>query len=145
MARTGYLLIAQKDLASYKENGIESYQEAIGFLDFLRELEGDDVPFKKFSEIRLEGLEEVLFAAVPDEERLALDIKNRLKSAAADLESRLISVQVIFKEKLIPGDMIWAEYRGRRLPIGFIFGSPHRETDGKGNVFFSTNFNLSSG
>ena len=145
MARTGYLLIAQRDLASYKEDGIEPYQEAIGFLDFLRELEGDDVPFKKFSEIRLEGLEEVLFAAVPGEERLALDIKNRLKAAAADLESRLVSVQIIFKEKLIPGDMIWAEYRGRRLPVGFIFGSPHRETDAKGNVFFSTNFNLSSG
>ena len=145
MARTGYLLIAQRDLASYKENGIEPYQEAIGFLDFLRELEGDEIPFKKFSEIRLEGLEEVLFASVPDEETLALDIKNRLKTAAADLESRLISVQIIFKEKLIPGDMIWAEYRGRRLPVGFIFGSPHRETDGRGNVFFSTNFNLSSG
>jgi len=145
LARTGYLLIAQRDLASYKEDGIEPHQEAIGFLDFLRELEGDEIPFKKFSEIRLEGLEEVLFAAVPDEERLALDIKNRLKAAAADLESRLLSVQIIFKEKLIPGDMIWAEYRGRRLPVGFIFGSPHRETDGKGNVFFSTNFNLSSG
>jgi hypothetical protein len=145
LARKGYLLIAQKDLASYKENGIEPYQEAIGFLDFLRELEGDEIPFKKFSEIRLEGLEEVLFAAVPDEERFALDIKNRLKAAAADLESRLIGVQIIFKEKLIPGDMIWAEYRGRRLPVGFIFGSPHRETDGKGNVFFSSNFNLSSG
>jgi hypothetical protein len=145
LARTGYLLIAQRDLASYKENGIEPYQEAIGFLDFLRELESDEIPFKKFSEIRLEGLEEVLFAAAPDEEALALDIKNRLKSAASDLESRLISIQIIFKEKLIPGDMIWAEYRGRRLPIGFIFGSPHRETDGKGNVFFSTNFNLSSG
>lgn len=145
MARTGYLLIAQRELAPYKENGIEPYQEVIGFLDFLRELGGGEIPFKKFSEIRLEGLEEVLFAAAPDEETLALDIKNRLKAAAADLESRLISVQIIFKEKLIPGDMIWAEYRGRRLPIGFIFGSPHRETDGRGNVYFSTNFNLSSG
>ena len=75
MARTGYLLIAQRDLVSYKENGIEPYQEAIGFLDFLRELEGDEIPFKKFSEIRLEGLEEVLFAAVPDEETLAWILK----------------------------------------------------------------------
>jgi hypothetical protein len=145
LARTGYLLIAQRDLAPYKDNGIEPYREAIGFLDFLRELEGDDFPFKKFSEIRLEGLEEALFAAVPNEETLALDIKNRLKAAAADLESRLISIQIVFKERLIPGDMIWAEYRGRRLPIGFIFGSPHRETDIKRNAFFSTNFNLSSG
>ncbi len=145
MARTGYLLIAQRDLAIYKENGIEPYQEVMGFLDFLRELEGEEIPFKKFSEIRLEGLEEVLFAAAPEDEKLALDIKNRLKSGASALESKLMSVQIIFKEKLIPGDVIWAEYRGRRLPIGFIFGSPHRETDAKGNVFFSTNFNLSSG
>jgi hypothetical protein len=145
MRKTGYLLITQKDLAPFKEDGFEPYEETMGFLDFLRELGADEIPFKKFSELRLEGLDEVLFAAVPDEGELALDILTRLKRMAAELERKLISVQVIFKEKLIAGDTLWAEYRGRRLPIGTIFGSPHRQTDASGNSFFVANFNLSSG
>jgi hypothetical protein len=145
MRKTGYLLITQKDLAPFKEDGFEPHEETMGFLDFLRELEADEIPFKKFLELRLEGLDEVLFAAIPDEEELALDILGRLKRVAAELERKLISVQVIFKEKLIAGDRLWAEYRGRRLPIGTIFGSPHRQTDANGNSFFVANFNLSSG
>ena len=145
MRKTGYLLITRKDLAPFKEDGFEPHEETMGFLDFLRELEADEIPFKKFSELRLEGLDEVLFAAIPDEEELALDILSRLKRVAAELERKLISVQVIFKEKLIAGDRLWAEYRGRRLPIGLIFGSPHRQTDARENPFFVANFNLSSG
>jgi len=141
----GYQLVETKNLAPGKANGIVSHDQKIGFLDFLREIQEDPLPFKKFFQVQVSGLEEVLFAARDYRGDLALRIHQILRSAASDLERRLIEVQVVFQGKLVRGDDLWVVYRNQRLPVGHIFGSPIRQTDSRGNPFFRTNFNLTNG
>jgi hypothetical protein len=90
----------------------------------------------------LVGLEEVLFAAQPDDAELALDFHRRLRRAAPELDRRLISIQVVFQGTLVRGDTLWVEYRSHKLPIANIFGSPPPQTDARGNRFYHSNFNL---
>jgi len=139
---TGYQLVERTMLAPEKANGIPALPNEMGILDFLRELEADEFPFPRLYQVQIVGLEEVLYAARPDDMVMALEIKRRLQSAATDLQGRLLSVQVVYQEKLMSGDTLWAEYRGHRLPIGHIFGSPLRETDAHGNRFFRAGFAL---
>jgi hypothetical protein len=73
---------------------------------------------------------------------LALAIKRRLWATASDLQGRLLSIQIVFHGTLIRGDTLWVEYRGQRLPIGYIFGSPPPETDAHNNRFFRAAFAL---
>jgi len=73
----GYVIVERSTLNLSRESGIIAHAEEIGFLDFLRELAGEDVPFPKFTELRLVGLEEVLFAARPNDAELALDFHRR--------------------------------------------------------------------
>lgn len=141
----GYILVEQSELAPPKANGIPANPQILGFLDFLRELAADDCPFPKLAEIRVVGLEEVLYAARPGDAALALEIHRRLTSAAPDLERRVMSVQVVFKGKLMRGDTLWVDYRRNRFPIGHIFGSLPRQSDARGNIFYRTNFNLTNG
>lgn len=138
----GYQLLENSSLATARRNGIPPHAQAIGLLDFLRDLEEDEFPFARFAELRVVGLEEVLYAARPEDEVLALEIHRRLRAAAQDLEARLLSVQVVFSGKLIRGDTLWSDYRSHRLPVGHVFGSPPPETDAHGNRFYRTNFNL---
>jgi hypothetical protein len=138
----GYTLLEQKVLARATTDGIGPHGEAIGLLDFLRELASDPFPLPKYAEIRVEGLEEVLHAARPNEAEIAHDIRRRLRQAAPDLERHLVSVQVVFRGDLVRGDSLWSEFGGARLPIGHIFGSPPPQTDARGNRFFRANFNL---
>jgi len=141
----GYQLVDRYSHALFREGGITPHGNPIGLLDFLRELAADELPFARFQELRVMGLEDVLIAAMPVERELALDIRHRLRAAASELERRLVSVQVVFKGKLKRGEEMWSEYRDRRLPVGVIFGSPPPNTDGRGNNYYSANFNLTSG
>jgi hypothetical protein len=138
----GYVIVERSVLNLSRESGIVAHAEEIGFLDFLRELAGEEVPFPKFAELRLVGLEEVLFAARPNDAELALDFHRRLRQAAPELERRLISIQVVFQGTLVRGDTLWVEYRGQKLPVANIFGSPPPQADARGNRFYHSNFNL---
>lgn len=138
----GYVIVERDTLSLSRETGIPAHAEALGFLDFLRELGADEMPFPKFTELRLVGLEEVLFAARPDDAELALDFHRRLRRAAPELERRLISIQVVFQGTLVRGDTLWVEYRGHKLPVANIFGSPPPQTDPRGHRFYHSNFNL---
>lgn len=129
-------------LAPTKPDGIAPFPEELGFLDFVREVAADPLPLPRYAEIRVVGLEEVLFAARPDEVALAAEIHRRLRQAAAELEHRLLSIQVLFRGSLVRGDSLWSEFRSHRLPVGHIFGSPPPYTDSRGNRFFPVNFNL---
>jgi len=141
---TGYQLLEHAVLAPRNPTGVTPHPEQIGFLDFLRELAGEPFPLARYAEIRVVGLEEVLFAARPEETALALEIHRRLRQAAPELERRLLSVQVVFRGTLVRGDTLWSEFSGSRLPIDRIFGSPPPENDGRGNRFFRANFNLTN-
>jgi hypothetical protein len=138
----GYLLVERADLSSSRERGMTAHAEELGILDFLREVSADGISFPKFAELRLVGLEEVLFAARPEDGEMAFDIHRRLRRAAPELERRLISIQVVFLGSLVRGDTLWVEYRGQKLPIANIFGSPPPQTDARGNRFYHSNFNL---
>ncbi len=141
----GYQLIEIVNLRTAKQRGIVPYENDIGLLDFLRELRQDSFPFPKFHRLQVRGLEDVLFAARPHHEEMALKIRGILRRGAQDLERRLIEIQFIFQGKLIKGDTLWVEYRNARLPIGHIFGLPMRQSDSNDNPFYKTNFHLSNG
>lgn len=138
----GYFLVERATLALGPEEGIGPFSEEMGFLDFLRELAAEPFPLPKYAEIRVVGLEEVLFAGRPDEAAIALEIHRRLRQAAPELEQRLLSVQVMFQGRLVRGVTLWSEFGGQRLPVGHIFGSPPPQTDSRGNRFYAVNFNL---
>ncbi|WP_176231183.1 hypothetical protein [Candidatus Hakubella thermalkaliphila] len=138
MVEVGYM-------SAGKEDGIPPYENNIGFLDFLREIAQEPFPFPKFYQVQVHGLEEVLFAARPQQKEMALRIHRLLRQAAQNLEKRLVEVQIVFQGKLVKGETLWVEYRNTRLPIDNIFGSPLRQTDARGNPFYGTNFNLTNG
>jgi hypothetical protein len=141
----GYQLVELANMSPQKADGIRPYTNDIGLLDFLREIAQEPLPFPKFFEVQVKGLEEVLFASRPEEAEMALTIHKLLRQAAQNLEKRLIEVQIIFQGRLMRGDTLWVEYRNARLPIGHIFGSPLRQIDSNGNPFYKTNFNLTDG
>lgn len=141
----GYILIEQSTTFSQKENGIVLFQKEMGILDFLREVSQEVFPFPKFYKLHITGLESVLFASGQEDRERALQIKKILRSAASDMEKKLINIQIVFQGKLIPGDSLWLEYRGRKLPINLIFGNLSRQTDVNGNRFYATSFNLTNG
>lgn len=140
----GYLLIEQNTLAPSKPNGVAPHPNAIGILDFLRELAADEFPFPRLSELRVLGLDQVLYASRPDDRARALEIRHRLDQAASDLERRLVSVQIVLEGELHHGNTLWSEYRGQRLEISDIFGMPRPHTDNHGNKMFLCSFHLSS-
>ena len=107
------------------------YAEGLGMLDFLRELEHEENPFSRNACVRVEGLEEVLYAVRPDYHGMAIRVRNLLNQAASDLSKKLITVQMVFKGKLERGATLRSLYRGEELPIHFIFGTPtSSEIDG---------------
>lgn len=137
----GYQLVEQQSFS----RDLKPYEAKMGLLDFLRELAGEEVSFPRFYEIRIIGLEEVLYAARPRDRELALEIRKRLRQAASDLEKKLINVQVVFVGRLVRGDSLWVEFRRIRLPIDLIFGTPTKREDADGNSHYHATFNLTNG
>ena len=140
----GYILLEQSQIQPHRERGVIPFTQDIGLLDFLRELAQEEFPFKRLDEIRLIGFEDVLYAAAPQDHELAVEIHRRLQRSASDLERRQITIQVVFQGKLVRGDTLWTEFRGKRLPIDVIFDSPVSSTDGNGNKTYRVHFNLTS-
>jgi hypothetical protein len=138
---TGYILVEQSQLATHKVDGITPHPQVYGILDFLRELAEDNLQLRHLAKLRVVGLDEVLFAARPNDHDLALAIHQKLRKAASDLERRQISVQLVFTS-LKSGHTLWAEYRNEKLPIDLIFGSPPQDHDGQGNRLFRVAFSL---
>jgi hypothetical protein len=144
----GYILIEESQTARSHAQGIPLLAaEPVGFLDFLRELAQEVLPFSRFTQLVVVGLEELLFAteAGQEEREMALDIRRRLKHVSGDLERQLVTAQIILKDKLVRGDTLWLEYRGRRLPLDLVFGSPLPQTDAQGNRFYTVKFGLTNG
>lgn len=137
----GYHLVEQQSFGQ----GLKPFENKIGLLDFIRELASDPIPFPKFYEARIIGLEETLYAARPKDKELALEVRRQLRHAASDLEKRLVNVQVVFAGKLMRGDSFWVEFRKQRLPVDLIFGTPTKREDPSGNVYFHATFNLTNG
>lgn len=126
-----------------KARGTTRYVESLGMLDFLRELEHVELPFSRNACIRVEGLEEVLFAVRPDYHHLAMHIQRRLNAAANELHKRLLTVQVVFKGKLERGATLRSVYRGEELPVHLIFGSP-TSVEVSGSAAYQVPFSLTT-
>ncbi len=139
----GYMLMELANMKPHKPMGIVPAENVIGILDFLRELEEEPFPFSRLSKWQVLGLEEVLFAAHPQEE-IAVEIHTRLNKAASDLERRLLEVQVVFTGEIVRGADTTVRYRGSTLPVHLIFNHPPRREDSHGNSFYPMEFHLSS-
>jgi hypothetical protein len=119
--------------------------DRVGLLDFLRELDAEEADVPRFWCVALVGLEEVLYAAGNDAETLAWEIHRRLRAAAPQLEKKLATVYVLFRGRLQRGEDLWSDYRGMRIPIGHIFGSPAPQSGADGHRYYFANFNLTQG
>ena len=140
----GYEILEQKYLNIYKKDGIAPYEKKIGFLDFLRELNAGSEGLSRCSSFMVVGIDDVLYLTKREQRRaIALDIHKVLQSAATDLEKKKIEVQIVCKGRLVKGDSLWVEYRGEKLPIDFIFGTP-RKQEIRGFPVYTVSFNLSS-
>ncbi|TFH13470.1 MAG: hypothetical protein E4H02_11790 [Lentisphaerales bacterium] len=118
----------------------------IGFLDFLRELEQEELGLTRFQHVVVEGLEDVLLNARPNWEEMTAYIRQILQRHARRLEEELVAnVYIVFRNPLERGETLWVNTPAEpRLPINRIFGSPPtNELDGK--PYFKVSFNLSSG
>ncbi|MEW5799666.1 MAG: hypothetical protein AB1728_11740 [Bacteroidota bacterium] len=145
----GYLLTQFKHLSPPlpEGRGIKANSTRIGFLDFLRELNGDDFPYHEESRLLVVGLEDVLlYARLGSKmEEVALRIHQKLQRVAGEFERRNCpNVQIAFRNELVRGETLRARHPAVELPIYLIFGSPPPETDKNGNVFYRCSFNLSS-
>jgi|SRR5208282_228251 len=139
----GYVLISQNEFSPPRQRGLSPFIEVVGLFDFLRELQYEELPFSRNACIRVEGLEEVLFAARPNYQNLALRIRNRLNAAANELHKQLLTVQIVFKGKLERGANLRDHYRGEDLPIHLIFGSP-TSSDADGSTVYKAPFSLTT-
>ncbi|MBE9570570.1 MAG: hypothetical protein IMF11_08080 [Proteobacteria bacterium] len=140
----GYEILEHRHLNLYREDGIKPNDNKIGLLDFLRELNAGPEGISRYSSFMVVGIDDVLYLTKREERRaIALDIHKVLQSAANDLERKKIEVQIICKGKLVPGAALWVEYRGEKLPIDFIFGTPIKK-EIRGLPVYTTGFNLSS-
>lgn len=137
----GYILTVPKELRPQKPRGMRAFTDQLGCLDFVRELRNEDLPFPRGANLRVEGLQEVFYAAKPDYDAAAGRIRHWLKAAANDLDRNAVTVQVVIRDSLERGDKLWAVYRGERLPIHLIFNSPTSE-EYQGSVVYRASFNL---
>jgi hypothetical protein len=140
----GYEILEECYLQPYRKDGVAPHETRIGMLDFLRELKGGLEGISRGASFRVVGLEEVLYQAGPEGRReTALAIRKVLQGAAQIFNRKLLEVQIVCKGKLVRGDALWLEYRGEKLPVDFIFGTPTKQ-DIHGCPVYSTGFNLSS-
>ncbi len=140
----GYNLMELRTMQPHKARGIVPAENAIGILDFLRELAEDPLSLPRLTKWQVVGLAEVLFAARPREREIAIEIHRLLDRAAGDLERRLLDFQVVIGGEVVRGADMVVRYRGADLPIYLIFNHPDRQEDMNGNAFFHIEFHLSS-
>lgn len=140
----GYEILEKKSLSSSKEGGIEPFNLKMGFLDFLREINNGVSDIPPNSSFRVEGIDDILYMALPEKrDFIAREIHRLLQKAASTLERKRIEVQVICEGRLIKGESLWIEYRGKKLPIDLIFGSTLTNTV-RGFPVYTIGFNLST-
>lgn len=127
------------------EANVPEEAERLGFLDFLRELGDEDPAIPRLWQVTVVGLEEVLFAGGQEREELTREIYRRLRAAGTLLERRVANVYILFHGKLQRGADFWSEYRGERLLIDPIFGTPLIQADPEGRRIYPVSFNLTHG
>ena len=140
----GYEIFEQRYLNLYREDGIIPHEIKIGLLDFLRELKDKAAGISANSSFTVTGIDEVLYlTGAENRDEIAFAIHKILQSAAQTLHRKNIQVQIVCKGKLVKGDSFWLEYRGEKLSLDIIFGTPTKR-DIREIPVYATGFNLSS-
>jgi hypothetical protein len=137
----GYILITQRELRPHKIRGMQPFPEVVGFLDFLRDLRQDGLPFHMGARVRVEGLDEVLYSGKPDYTPLALKIRQILQGAANEMDQRLVTVQIVLRDRIERGSDLRVIYRDEPLPIHLIFNSSTSE-EFQGSTVYRVALNL---
>jgi hypothetical protein len=143
----GYVLVEQRYLTPPlpKGKGIKANSRSIGFLDFLKELQGETFPYHEETRLHVVGLEDVMLFSRQDMENEARKIHHVLQKAAQEFEKKSCpDVQIVFRNPLKKGVRLEVDHASGKLPVYLIFGSPPSDTDKKGNVYYKCSFNLSS-
>jgi hypothetical protein len=141
----GYFLIEQKYLSppKHENQGIKANSKRIGFTDFLRELESEPFPYNENTSLLVYGLEDVLLEARPNMESRAKLIHNKLDRAAQDFErNNCPFIQIVFRCELLSAAHLWVRMLPENQPIYLIFGDPVEQSDERGNIYYTTSFNL---
>jgi hypothetical protein len=120
---------------------MEPFQEVLGVLDFLRDLRQDTLPFPRGAKLRVEGLEDLLYSAKPDHAALASKIRKILQAAANEMDQKLVTVQVVLRDRFERGKELRVIYRDDPLPIHLIFDSPTSE-EFQGSTVYRVALNL---
>lgn len=140
----GYEILEKTSLKPYNPEGVQAYENKMGFIDFLREIRNNAEDLTRLSSFMVVGIEDVLyFTPKPERESFARRIHDVLQSGASALQRKNIQVQIVCKGKLKKGATLWVEYRGDKLEIELIFGSTEKRNI-HGNDLYFTGFNLSS-
>lgn len=143
-----YCLVEERHLSppQHAGQGLPTYTNRIGFLDFMREIQQETLGFTQYEGLRVEGLEDVLLAARPRMDELADHIRQVLQHAASALDRKLCAdIQIVFHGQLKRGEVLWVDHvTHHRIPIHRVFGSPSAEMFGN-CPFYRASFNLSSG
>ena len=141
----GYQIVEKCYLRSYREDGIQPYDQRIGLLDFLRELKDGAETMSRCSAYQVVGLDETLYlAGRQGREAVGAQIRQVLQKGAQSLDRRIIEVQIVCKGKLKMGHGFWIEFRREELRLDSIFGLPMRKDIRNEIPVFETGFNLSS-
>ncbi len=143
----GYQLIQEKYLTPPQPagKGFRANNRRIGFLDFLRELEGDHFPYHEESSLLVVGLEDVLLSSRPEMKKITLLIHKKLQHSARHFENNNCPwVQIVFRNDLVRGETLRVHHPAIDLPIHLIFGSPPPEIISEHLICYRCSFNLSS-
>jgi len=85
----GYEIIERSSLKSYNQDGIEEYENKIGFIDFLREIKNEANDLPPLSSYMVIGIDDVLyFTDLKDRHLVARKIHNILQAGASSLERK---------------------------------------------------------
>ena len=141
----GYFLVEEQYLSppNAEGQGIKANTRRIWLSDFLRELKEEPFPYNENTSVLVYGLEDTLLEARPNMEGRAKEIRSQLERAAQKLEqSHCVSIQISFRYELLSGAHLWIRMLPQDQPIYLIFGDPVEQSDGRGNVYYTTSFNL---
>lgn len=142
----GYQIVEQKFLSPPKRDreGIRRNSESIGFLDFLRKLNMDELPFDENTSLIVTGLEDVLLyeRQFNNMNTAAQEIRRILQRNAGRLDaSSCGNIQILIRNRLVRGENLVIEHPTQVLPLYMIFGTPVPD-DEDANPCYYCSFNL---
>lgn len=118
------------------------HTEAIGILDYLRELRQETLPFANGARLLVTGLESALLDAGANRADMIDAMHKTMAACSNELWQRRCSVQVVFDWTLSYGHDLWfTRGTSERVSLRPLFGNVRPVFEG-GHTFYLAEFNL---